>query len=297
MLNINFNKITTRQARALLRDPNNRNNETFIGALLAKKIIGTDYIVSIAKKLRTYFGKDAKVKYSRKSLVNSRVIRRYKENFALKKILPSPIYDPVKLDKVNTGTKLGSGIPLSLFVSSPGTRATINHLSDSERKDIAKRFYCHVPLIEGFRNNQNFRKNSLIVTEGLVKKQSGENLVSGDIRDLQTQGRVAVYEVLNSKGQNDAYATFELANYWKDSQLFQGLILHYDSLEPVIQDSTTDRFDENAILDKNKVYHAEIIVVMPKVDNNYRGRFERKVRTDINFTTFIDNGLGYFQYK
>ena len=297
MLNINVNKITTRQARALLRDPNNRNDETFIGAMLAKNIIGADYIVSVARRLRTYFGKDAKVKYSKKSLVNSSVIRRYKENIGLGKILPSPIYDPVKLDKINTGTKLGAGIPLSMFVSSPGTRATINHLTDSERKDIAKRFYCHVPLIEGFRNNQSFKKNSLIVTEGLVKKQDGESLVAGDIRDLQTQGRVAVYEVLNSKGQNDAYATFELANYWKDNNLFQGLILHYDSIDPVTQNATSGRFDENAVLDKNKVYHAEIIVVMPKVDNYYRGRFERKVRTDINFKTFIDDGVGYFQYK
>ena len=98
-------------------------------------------------------------------------------------------------------------------------------------------------------------QNSLIVTEGLVKKQSDETLVSGDIRDLQTQGRAVVYEVLNNKGQNDPYATFELANYWKDNNLFQGLILHYDTLEP----------SSTATVQDEKVYHAEIIVVMPTV--------------------------------
>jgi len=297
MVNVNFNKITTRQARALLRDPNNRNDGTFVGAIVAKNIIGKDYFVSIAKRMRTYFGKDSKVKYSKKSLINSATIRRYKENLGLSRILPSPIYDPIKLEKIDTGTKLGGGIPLSLFVSSPGTRATVNHLNNSERKQIAKQFYCHVPLIEGFRNSEKFKKHSLIVTEGLVKKQSGESLVAGDIRDLQTQGRAVVYEVLNSKGQNDAYATFELANYWKDNHLFQGLILHYDSLDPVVEDPISGRFDENVILEKDKIYHAEIIVVMPKVDNNYRGIYQRKVRTDINFRTFITDGLGYFQYK
>lgn len=291
MVNVNFNKLTTRQVRALLRDPNNREDGTLVGAAVAKNLIGPDYFVSVAKRLRTYFGNNPKVKYSRKSLVNSTLIKRYKENLGTAKILPSPIFDPMKLDKINGTTKLGGGIPLSLFVSSPGTRATINHLNASERKIIAKRFYCHVPLIEGFRNNSKFKRNSLIVTEGLVKKQSDETLVTGDIRDLQTQGRAVVYEVLNSKGQNDAYATFELANYWKDNNLFQGMILHYDTLDPSPNNADV------GTLQPDKVYHAEIIVVMPTVNDYYEGKFQRIVRTDINFRTAINGGLGYFQYK
>lgn len=287
MIKLNVNTVTTRQIRSFLRDPNNREDGTLIGTALAKNLIGGDYFVPIAKKLRTYFGGRSKVKYSKNSLINSFAVRRYKENIGLSHIVPSPIYDPMKLDKINGGTKLGGGIPLSLFVSSPGTRATVNHLNISERKTIAKQFYCHVPLIEGFRNNKSFGQNSLIVTEGLVKKQSDETLVSGDIRDLQTQGRAVVYEVLNNKGQNDPYATFELANYWKDNNLFQGLILHYDTLEP----------SSTATVQDEKVYHAEIIVVMPTVNDYYEGKFQRIVRTDINFRTAINGGLGYFQYK
>ena len=79
MVNVNFNKLTTRQVRALLRDPNNREDGTLVGAAVAKNLIGPDYFVSVAKRLRTYFGNNPKVKYSRKSLVNSTLIKRYKE--------------------------------------------------------------------------------------------------------------------------------------------------------------------------------------------------------------------------
>lgn len=295
-MRINFNTVTPKQIRAYMRDPNNRTDNTFVGIAFAKNLIGADFFVPIAKKLRTYFGKNAHVKYSNSSLINSKSARRYKENLGISKILPSPIYDPMKADQIHAGTKLGKGIPLSMFVSSPGTKATINHLSPGDKRVVAQQFYCHVPLIEGFRNHSNFKTNSLIVTEGLVKKESGESLVSGQIRDLQTQARAVVYEVLDSKGRNDPYATFQLANYWKDNHLFQGLILHFDTLNPSVFDGLDNRQSYN-VLQPNKEYHAEIIVVMPRVKSDYSANFAREVRTDINFRTMIKDGLGYFQYK
>ena len=93
------------------------------------------------------------------------------------------------------------------------------------------------------------------------------------------------------KVQNDAYATIELANYWKDNNLFQGMILHYDTLDPSPNNADV------GTLQPDKVYHAEIIVVMPSVNDYYEGRFDRSVRTDINFRAAIYGGLGYFQYK
>jgi len=294
-MRINFNTVTPKQIRAYMRDPNNRTDDTFVGIAFAKNLIGADFFVPIAKRLRTYFGKNAHVKYSSSSLINSKNTRRYKENLGISKILPSPIYDPMKADQIHAGTKLGKGIPLSMFVSSPGTRATINHLSLAAKRDVARQFYCHVPLIEGFRNHSNFKRNSLIVTEGLVKPESGESLVSGQIRDLQTKARAVVYEVLDSKGRNDPYATFQLANYWKDNHLFQGLILHFDTLNPSVYNNTTTHADE--VLQSDKEYHAEIIVIMPTVKVDYQANFAREVRTDINFRTMIKDGLGYFQYK
>ena len=297
MLKFNINKLSPREVRSFLRDPNNREDGVLVGAAFAKNLIGGDYFIPLAKRLRTYFGSMAGTKYSKDSLIKSRKPRRYKENFALKAILPDPVYDPLKLPTINAGTKLGQGIPLSMFSNASGSKGTLNHLSQTERKEVAKNLYCQVPLIQGFRSQARFRNHSIFISDGLVKKQDSETLVSGDIRDLQTKGRAVVYEVLDNKGKNDPVATFELANYWKDNHLFQGLVLHFDSMDPLPEDPYANRHDNIEFLDPTREYHAEIIVVMPSVDYYYRGNFERRVRTDINFRTLIKDGLGHFQYK
>lgn len=296
MVEFNINTITTREARAKLRDPNNRADGAFVGSCFANDIISADYFVPSPKRVRTYFNDKANKKQSSDSFVNSTLIRRYQEEFRPRKILPDPLYDTEKLREINAGTKLGKGIPISMFANAPGTRATLNHLSQSDRKVIAQRLYCQVPLIEGFKANKKFDQHSLIVTEGLVKDTGTESLVKGDIRELATHGRAVVYEVLNSKGQNDPWKTFELANYWKDNHMFQGLILHFDTIDPKPETAVSSS-EEREYFYEDRQYHAEIIVVMPKVDFYYRGNFERTVRTDINFRTFIENGLGFFQYK
>lgn len=296
MVQFNINTITTREARAKLRDPNNRADGAFVGSCFATDIISGDYFVPSPRRVRTYFNDKASKKQSADSFVNSTLIRRYQEEFKPRKILPDPLYDPQKLRDINAGTKLGKGIPMSMFANSSGTRATLNHLSQADRKLVAQRLYCQVPLIEGFKANKKFNQHNLIVTEGLVKADGTESLVKGDIRELATQGRAVVYEVLNSKGQNDPWKTFELANYWKDNHMFQGLILHFDTIDPKPFTAESHQ-GESKYFYEDRQYHAEIIVVMPKVDSYYRGNFERKVRTDINFRTFIQNGLGFFQYK
>ena len=288
MVQFNLNSISTREVRSLLRDPNNRGDGALLGSCTAKGIIAADYFVPVPKRIRTYYDMESSKKYALDSFTGSINPKKYKEEYSPKKILPDPIYDPYKLSEIDMGTKLAKGLTMSSFANTPGSKPTLNHLSFSERKTIAQRLYAHVPLILGFNNNKKFRDFSLSITESLVKPTAGENLVSGDIRHLQTQGRVVVYEVLDRKGFPNPWKTFELANYWKDNHLFQGLILHFDGLNPNAG---------GAPLDENKDYNAEIIVVMPKVDKLYRGNFERKVRTDINFRTYIKDGLGFFQYK
>ena len=296
MVEFNLNTLTSRETRSILRDPNNRADGAFVGSCFAKDLISADYFIPSPKRVRTYFNEKASKKYAYDSFINSNKVIRYQEEFSPRSILPDPLYDPHKLEDIQVGTKLGKGIPISMFINAPGTRSTMNHLTKDERMTIAKRLYCQVPLILGFKSNKKFSQHSLTVTEGLVKPDSTEALVQGDIRDLGTQGRAVVYEVLNAKGQNDPWKTFELANYWKDNHMFQGLILHFDTIDPNPVSAAPSQEEDNYFYE-GKQYHAEIIVVMPKVDSYYRGNFERKVRTDINFRTFIRNGLGFFQYK
>ena len=89
MVNVNFNKLTTRQVRALLRDPNNREDGTLVGAAVAKNLIGPDYFVSVAKRLRTYFGNNPALKNNWRVLATIRD-GNGKEFVALSEYLKSP---------------------------------------------------------------------------------------------------------------------------------------------------------------------------------------------------------------
>lgn len=302
MAEISVLDLSSREVRSLMRNPNNRENNAFIGTVYAAEKISNEYFVPIPKKFRTYRGKESTIKYSQSTLSNSKALRRYKENSANIRILPDPLYDPVKIDRIHAGSKLGKGIPLSMFINGPGARTTLNHLTKGERREIAKQFYCHVPLIEGFRNNKRFDRHSLTITEGLVQPFSGEVILPFSVRYLQTKGRAVVYEVLNADGKVDPYKTFELASYWKDNHVFQSMILHYDTLNPtreiIKHGSWEDRTNPpTQPFENEKPYHAEIVMIMPEVDPYYQGDFQKSVQTDFNFNLYVSDGLMHFSYK
>jgi len=164
MLKFNINKLSPREVRSLLREPNNREDGVLVGAAFAKNLIGGDYFVPLARRLRTYFGSKAGAKYSKDSFIKSKKPRRYKENLGLKAILPDPVYDPLKLPTINSGTKLGQGIPLSMFANAPGSKGTLNHLSQADRKEIAKNLapvgngLCfHLVFCKGIQESTNLQ--------------------------------------------------------------------------------------------------------------------------------------------
>ncbi len=303
MPDINVLDLSPREVRSLLRNPNNRASGTLVGTAYVADKIGADYFIPIPKKIRTYFDENPSAKYSKDSLIKSLNVRRYRENLGLQRILPDPIYDPVKAGDVKVGTKLSKGITMAMFTNGVGAKTTLNHLSKGERRNMAKQFYCHVPLIEGFRNNKRFDNHSLIISEGLIKKVANENIIEDSVRDLQQKGRAVVYEVLDSKGRIDPVKTFELANYWKDNHLFQAMILHYDTLNPtrnIIRHGSWEKTVEPGdpqILQVDKPYHAEIVMIMPAVDHYYRGNFRKRIQTDFNFNVYLPNGLVHFSYK
>jgi hypothetical protein len=303
MVELNVLDLSPREIRSLLRNPNNRINDTLVGTAYVADKIGLDYFIPVPRKHRTYYGISAGAKYSKDSLIQSPAVRRYRENLGNQRILPDPIFDPVKFDSVSVSSKLGRGIPLSIFTNGDGAKTTLNHLKQGERKEIAKQFYCHVPLIQGFRSNKKFDKHSLTIAEGLIKPFADEEIVEGSVRDLQSKGRAVVYEILDSRGRVDPYKTFEVANYWKDNHLFQNMILHYDTLEPtrnIIRhgsfEHTVDPGDPQ-LIEIFKPYHAEIVVIMPIVDTFYKGDFKRQVQTDFNFNSYVTDGLMHFSYK
>jgi len=276
-MKINAFNITTKHVRSRLRNGYYRNDAAFIDFAISQNIMSEAYFNVYPYDFKRALPKQATVKYGIEKLNSICIQNRYKEDIGKLSILPDTRYTS-KFSDVNAGTLLGPGIPLSKFVNAPGTRATLNHISSSsERQQLARQFYCHVPLILGFRENKGrFGKHTLAVTEGLAKLDENESYTPNAIRDLATKGRIVVYEVQDAAGNNDPSKTFELAMYWKDNHLFQQMILHYDTVDPKVP------------------VNAEIIMIMPKVNNFFEGVFDRNVRTEYNFRTLVEDGIGQF---
>jgi len=263
--------ITTADIRRLLRDPANRTDKFLIGFALARGILNTGYAQSTPGSVKRIVSLDPNGKYGTKVYGNSGTRKlKYIDGLKFDKIIPEKQYNPLRATEINNGTKLNSSIPLSLY-----TGKYINDFSTlDERKQIAKYFYLHSIMMNAVINNSGrFSKHRLSVVEGLYSPETNQTITSDSILDLQTKGRVAVYEVKGLDGKNDPAATFNVACYWKDSALFDEIILSYDTVDPNVE------------------YTAQIIVTMPEVTDLYKGSFSRNIRTEFNYNTALKNGL------
>lgn len=266
--------ITTSEIRRLLRDSTNRDDSFLVGLGLAKNALNFRFMQSTPTAVKRICGTAALGKYGTNRYGNSGIPKlRYKENYNFKRVVPERQYNPLNKDKITNGTKLGKGIQLSVFTD--GQLSNVGALS--ARKEIAKYFYLQSLLINGFNSNKGkFKKSSLNVVEGLFTPESNQTLDDNGILELQTKGRAVVYEVKDSKGNNDPAAAFNVATYWKDNMLFDELILSFDTVDPNVE------------------YTAQIIVTMPEVDDKYKGTFRRKVRTEYNYNVALRDGLAEF---
>ena len=263
--------ITTTDIRRLLRDPANRADDFLIGFALAREVLNFRYMQSTPTAVKRIQSNESVGKYGTQVYGNSNIPKlRYIDGLRFKNIIPEKQYNPVLASDITNGTKLGGGIPLSTFAGSAlNSKTTI-----ADRKEVAKYFYLHSMMMNGVRNNTGrFGKHSLIVSEGLYAPETNQKVTSGSILDLQTKGRAVVYEVRNLEGNLDSAATFNIASYWKDTALFDELILSFDTVDPNVE------------------YTAQIIVTMPEVTDKYIGEFRRNIRTEYNYNVALKDGL------
>jgi hypothetical protein len=263
--------ISTADIRRLLRDPANRTDEFLIGFALAREVLNFRYMQSTPTAVKRIESKEPLFKYGTTVYGNPTIPKlRYKDGLRFKKIVPEKQYNPVLMTSINNGTKLGQGLSLSTFTGSTlNSKATL-----ADRKKVAKHLYLQTLLLNGVSNNKGrFGKYSVNVAEGLYAPETNQTVTSGSILDLQTKGRAVVYEVTNLEGKNDPAAAFNVASYWKDTMMFDDLILSYDTVDPSVE------------------YTAQIIVTMPEVTDKYVGDFRRNVQTEYNYNVALKNGL------
>lgn len=266
---IRSDDITTTQIRQLLRDPANRTDRLLIGLALAKGVLSPRYAQSTPSACLQIEGELPVGKYGTGKLgAKDRPKLRYREDLKFNRVVPEAQYNPLTGKEIQNGMKLGKGLTLSRFA-----KGNLHRLNDVQKREFAKYAYLHSLLINSFRSmSDRFSKYSLEIEEGLFWPETNQNVTPGSHLDLARNGRLMVYEV-RSKDGSDLSATFNVAKYLKDNALFQELILSYDSLDPN-QDCT-----------------GQIIVIMPEVDDYYRGEFTRKVCTHYNFRSALRKGL------
>ena len=179
---------------------------------------------------------------------------------------PDPLYNPEFQKEINGRTKLGPGISLSKFLGGYGDQWTINHIGNrQDRLEIARHLYMQAQAMKIVSTDTGqFADLRLIVAEGWYRAGPNEVLDLTSINYKMTQGQAVVYELIDDEGEINLEKTFDLAVYWKDNLKFEKLILDYD------------------IYDPDGSLNAQIILVMPELDESWNTTFTNEVETRFN---------------
>lgn len=190
----------------------------------------------------------------------------FKPNRGISKIVPDPRYNPNNAIRLVSGTKLAKGVTIGKFLGAAGEKTNLNHIvTATERLNIARQLYLQAMAMNTINTNiGKFQNKRLIVVEGLYKKGPSETLTSGSLNDLATKGQVIVYQMIDENGRADHAAMFDLAVYWKDSILYDKIILDYDTFNP------------------NGSLECHVILQMPAVNSNFEGSFNSNLETRFN---------------
>lgn len=183
-----------------------------------------------------------------------------------KQIIPDPVYNPNNASRIDASTKLARGVAIGKFLGGAGERANLNHIqSQSERLQIARNLYPQAEAMNRINTSEGkFRDHRLIVIEGLYVKGENEQLTENGLNDLATKGRAVVYQLIDRNGIPDHAMMFDLAVYWKDTILYDKLILDYD------------RFSPDGHLE------CHVILTMPEIPESFSATFKKELSTTFN---------------
>jgi hypothetical protein len=265
-------ELSTEEIRSRVRDPNNRTNQEFIANAVATGRLNPDYAATTPPRTDRIASRTGTERRG-----GGRIGNRGTSNFAdftpsgipsNKRFVPDLNYIILDTDNVTSSTRLADGITVSTFLSGSGEVSNFNTTPRADRVKVARNLQANAHVMKWINNNRTntaFANYTLQVVEGYYVPSVSESLEANDIKDLATQGRAVVYELINnSSGQVDERKTFELAVYLKDIIQYDKLILDYDNYNP-----------DGSI-------NAQIIVTVPNLDENYSARFARQIETRFN---------------
>jgi len=252
-------KLTTAEARALLKDPLNVSNTELMTALIADGSINSNILKPIPPSIgRTYSpGKTAIAPQHHMragiSTRSSKIIGGKRASIGLttvvstdgyrgRKYIPDPQYNPMAIDPrkgpyaITSKTLLAQGIPISTFLGGNGRTTTLGHLGTFKgRQTVARNLMMQTLVIELCKYDVGpFEDYRLICCEGLLStKNRPKGTKSGDINDKSTMGQVITYELYNARGVSMPSATFEFAQLLAEElSIYDEIRLYFDDLDP-----------------------------------------------------------------
>ena len=266
-------ELSVKQIRAKLKDDNNAVDPGFLKYLYGREKINPEF----NKKVPTSVGRsfDGSQAYTPFQNMNATPVL-IKSQRQPKELLPDSRYNPVFINQsatwhqqsqsnilsfIDGKTLLGYGIPLSTFLDGPISELDFTTELDKEKRlNLAKQLLLQAEVIKFARNTPQFAKDyHLAVEEGVYIKQPSENLKEGSVPDLAQTGRAIVYAMYKTPGGRATYesiktdftASFEFATRLASSLFaYDKIILNYDNV--------------------GEFLHAQIIVTMPEVDNDFK---------------------------
>jgi hypothetical protein len=268
--------MTTRAVRSKLRDPANRNNNTFVSSLVEEGNLCKDFTTPTPTSIGRVVDGESTSFYADRSAnltKNTNQVIFVPRNI-VKQFIPDPIYNPLNLGReaitsITAKTKLSPSVSISRFL---GTEDPVNikYIRDEESKrQIAKHLYLQTLILNKIQKDQKeFEGVNLEVTEGIYRPGTGETITPESINDLKSKGRAVVYKAVDSQGNANKSRLFDIAVYLKDNAYFDQLILSYDTIE--------------CNHDGSPILTARLIIIMPKLDDSFKGTFRREVSTEFN---------------
>jgi hypothetical protein len=268
--------LTTGLVRSRLRDQSNLNVEDFTSRAIAEGVLSPNYVKVAPTGIGRVVSGDSTPKFGQMKFGNVKVTsssdpflpRRLKAN-----LIPDPVYNPDFQLAITSGTKLAPGVTMAKFLGSTGHATNLEFIKDpQQRKDLARQLYLHAEVMRSVATNKStFADYRLLVQEGVYRP--GPSETPSGLNALKLSGQAVVYDLVDLSGRSDPAVIFDLAEYWKDTLYFDKLILSYDTYDP------------------DKELDAQIIIIMPEIDEDWVGVFNRNVETQFNGKKMADGEL------
>lgn len=258
--------------RSKLRNPSNRSNSTFINRGIETGALCLSFNNPAPAGIgRTSAFEDPKATPNIKSKADGYVPNRKTDV----RLLPDQKFDPVNNLPITAKTKLAPGITIGTFLQGEDGGTNFDFVREPSRQlTIANNYYAHAQILKTIKdNNGKFKNYKLVVSEGLYRRHPDETIEAGSIAELKSTGRAVVYKLIDQFGMPATSKTYELAEFWKDTILYDKMILDYDTLDC---DSPLD---------------ARIIIILPVFGERFEAVYKREIETQFNGTKLTENEL------